>query len=66
MPAILNQHNVYAGIPKIYETFQAYVSRKHEGDKVVVFERNSVLFLFNFHPTLSFADYKVGVDTPGK
>ncbi|KAI5297169.1 alpha-1,4-glucan branching enzyme, partial [Ascosphaera atra] len=35
-----------------------YVSRKHEGDKVVVFERAGLLFIFNFHPTESFPDYK--------
>jgi len=43
-----------------------YVSCKHEGDKVVVAERGGLLFIFNFHPTGSFPDYKVGVDTPGK
>ncbi|OBA16970.1 1,4-alpha-glucan-branching enzyme [Metschnikowia bicuspidata var. bicuspidata NRRL YB-4993] len=45
---------------------QAYVSLKHEGDKVVVFERAGLLFIFNFHPTSSFPDYKVGVETAGE
>ncbi|CAH8446935.1 unnamed protein product [Schistosoma margrebowiei] len=45
---------------------QAYVSRKNEGDKVIAFERAGVLFAFNFHPTQSFTDYKIGVDTPGQ
>lgn len=44
---------------------QAYVSLKHEGDKVLVFERNGLLFIFNFHPTNSYPDFKVGVETPG-
>ncbi|CDK29090.1 unnamed protein product [Kuraishia capsulata CBS 1993] len=44
----------------------AYVSLKHEGDKVIVFERHNLLFVFNFHPTNSFADYRVGVDKPGR
>jgi len=44
---------------------QAYVSRKHEDDKVVVFERNGAVFVFNFHPTKSFTDYKIGVETAG-
>lgn len=35
-------------------------------DKVVVFERASVLFVFNFHPTQSFSDYRVGVEEPGE
>ncbi|KAF8481348.1 glycoside hydrolase, partial [Gautieria morchelliformis] len=45
---------------------QAYVSLKHEGDKVIVFERANLLFIFNFHPTQSFADYRVGVEEPGE
>ncbi|CAO3592610.1 unnamed protein product [Absidia cylindrospora] len=45
---------------------QAYVSRKDEGDKVVVFERGGVLFLFNFSPTKSYTDYRVGVSDAGK
>ncbi|KAK9470174.1 glycoside hydrolase superfamily [Dipodascopsis tothii] len=44
----------------------AYVSRKHEGDKVVVFERAGLLFVFNFHGEKSFQDYRVGVNDPGK
>ncbi|KAG5447011.1 1,4-alpha-glucan branching enzyme, variant 2 [Clonorchis sinensis] len=45
---------------------QAYVSRKHEGDKVIAFERAGVLFAFNFHPTQSFTGYRIGVETPGR
>nr|XP_002131559.1 1,4-alpha-glucan-branching enzyme [Ciona intestinalis] len=45
---------------------QAYVSRKHNGDKVFVFERAGVLFLFNFHHSQSFTGYRVGVQNPGK
>ena len=44
---------------------QAYVSLKHEGDKVIVYERAGLLFVFNFHPTNSFTDYRVGVEVPG-
>lgn len=42
-----------------------YVSWKHEGDKVIVFERANLLFLFNFHPTQSFPDYLVGINGSG-
>lgn len=45
---------------------EAYVSLKHEIDKVVAFERNGLLFVFNFHPTESFPGYKIGVETPGE
>ncbi|KAL4950642.1 1,4-alpha-glucan-branching enzyme [Aspergillus filifer] len=44
---------------------QAYISLKHEGDKVLVFERAGLLWIFNFHPTNSFTDYRVGVDKGG-
>lgn len=44
---------------------QAYVSLKHEGDKMIVFERAGLVFAFNFHPTNSFTDYRIGVEVPG-
>lgn len=44
---------------------QAYISLKHEGDKVVVFERAGVVFIFNFHPTNSFTDYRIGIQQQG-
>jgi len=44
---------------------QAYVSLKHEGDKILVFERAGLLWIFNFNPTQSFADYRVGVEQEG-
>lgn len=46
--------------------FKAYVSRKHEDDKVIAFERAGLVFVFNFHVSKSFTDYKIGVHTPGK
>ncbi|KAI8801751.1 glycoside hydrolase [Cladochytrium replicatum] len=42
-----------------------YVSLKHQGDKVIVFERGNLLFIFNFHPTQSYADYRVGTPWSG-
>ncbi|XP_033752279.1 1,4-alpha-glucan-branching enzyme-like [Pecten maximus] len=46
---------------------QNFVSRKHEGDKVIVFDRaDRLVFVFNFHPTKSYTDYKIGVQNPGK
>ena len=44
---------------------QAYISLKHEGDKVIVFERAGLLWIFNFHPTASYADYRIGVEQAG-
>ncbi|KPI35907.1 1,4-alpha-glucan-branching enzyme [Cyphellophora attinorum] len=44
---------------------QAYISLKNENDKVLVFERAGLLWIFNFHPTQSFADYRVGVEQQG-
>ncbi|SCU91579.1 LAMI_0E06458g1_1 [Lachancea mirantina] len=50
---------------KWLNTPQAYVSLKHEVDKVIAFERNGLLFIFNFHPTQSFVDYRIGVEQSG-
>lgn len=38
---------------------------KNESDKVVVFERAGLLWIFNFHPSKSYADYRVGVEQAG-
>ncbi|KAG6596555.1 1,4-alpha-glucan-branching enzyme 1, chloroplastic/amyloplastic, partial [Cucurbita argyrosperma subsp. sororia] len=43
-----------------------YVSRKDEGDKVIVFERGDLVFVFNFHWSNSYYDYRVGCLKPGK
>jgi len=45
-----------------------YVSKKDQGDKVVVFERGDkgLLWVFNFHATQSFTDYRIGCNLPGK
>nr|CAD7392412.1 unnamed protein product [Timema cristinae] len=45
--------------------WKAYVSWKHEDDKVIVFERADLVFIFNFHPTKSFTNYRIGVEIPG-
>lgn len=44
---------------------QAFISLKHDGDKIVVFERAGLLWIFNFHPSQSYADYRVGVEEAG-
>jgi 1,4-alpha-glucan branching enzyme len=45
-----------------------YVSRKHQDDKVVVFERGhkGLLWVFNFHTSKSYTDYAVGTNAAGK
>lgn len=46
---------------------QNYISRKHEGDKLIVFDRaDKLVFVFNWHPSKSYTDYKIGVNVPGK
>jgi 1,4-alpha-glucan branching enzyme len=39
---------------------QQFCSKKDQGDKVIVFERGPLLFVFNFHPCNSYTDYRVG------
>jgi len=45
---------------------QAYIYQKHEDNKVISFERGNLFWVFNFHPSKSFTDYRVGVSRPGK
>jgi len=45
---------------------QAFTSLKHEGDKVLAFDRASAVFVFNFNSTKSFTDYRIGVPEPGQ
>nr|GEU98143.1 1,4-alpha-glucan-branching enzyme 1, chloroplastic/amyloplastic-like isoform X1 [Tanacetum cinerariifolium] len=42
------------------------VSSADEDDKVIVFERGDLVFVFNFHPDKTYDGYKVGCDLPGK
>lgn len=42
------------------------MTTKHEEDKVVSFERAGLVFVFNFHPTRSYTDYRIGVATGGR
>lgn len=43
---------------------EQYISLTHEKDKVIVFERGMLVFVFNFHPTKSFEHYRVGTKWP--
>jgi len=43
----------------------AYISSKHNGDKIIAAERANLLFVFNFHPTKSFTDYRIGTPWAG-
>ncbi|XP_047316567.1 1,4-alpha-glucan-branching enzyme 2-2, chloroplastic/amyloplastic-like [Impatiens glandulifera] len=43
-----------------------YISRKDEDDKIVVFERGNLVFVFNFHWTNSYSDYRIGCLKSGK
>ena len=58
MMELEEQHHFLAG-------GRGFVSRKHDGDKVLVFERGGLVWIFNFHPTQSFVDYRVGVERAG-
>ncbi|OAY64393.1 1,4-alpha-glucan-branching enzyme 1, chloroplastic/amyloplastic [Ananas comosus] len=43
-----------------------YISRKDEGDRIIIFERGDLVFVFNFHWSNSYFDYRVGCLKPGK
>jgi len=41
-----------------------YVTVTDQTQKVIVFERGGLLWVFNFHPTNSYTDYKIGTRWP--
>lgn len=41
------------------------MTTKHEDDKVLVFERAGLVFVFNFHATQSVTDYPIPCERPG-
>ncbi|XP_071531401.1 1,4-alpha-glucan-branching enzyme isoform X3 [Panulirus ornatus] len=43
-----------------------FISTRNDEDKVIVFDRGGCVFVFNFHPSKSYSDYKVGVGVYGK
>jgi len=43
----------------------AWVSLKHEDDKVIVFERAGLVWAFNFHTSKSFEHYRIPTETMG-
>ena len=63
------QHNTHTHCRSFYVVHAsrcaAYITAKHDGDKVIVFDRAGLLFVFNFHPTQSFNAYRVGVPEAG-
>jgi 1,4-alpha-glucan branching enzyme len=42
-----------------------FVSLKHEEDKIISFERGNLLWIFNFHPSKSFENYRIGTQWAG-
>lgn len=44
----------------------AIVTTVDEKDKVIAFERANVVFVFNFHPSHSYTNYRIAVGPPGK
>lgn len=49
-----------------FMTSHQYISRQDEDDKVIVFERGNLVFVFNFHWSKSYFDYQIGCLTSGK
>jgi 1,4-alpha-glucan branching enzyme len=47
---------------RVLDAAQAWLRHLHNEDKVLAFERGSLIFVFNFHPTRSFEHY--GIEVP--
>jgi 1,4-alpha-glucan branching enzyme len=46
--------------PFLYLYSHQYVTLTNSDDKLVVYERGKFVFVFNFHPTKSYEDYRIG------
>lgn len=46
--------------PLLYIYSHQYVTLTNNEDKVIVYERGKLVFVFNFHPTNSYEDYRIG------
>ncbi|XP_071780723.2 1,4-alpha-glucan-branching enzyme [Centroberyx gerrardi] len=44
----------------------AAVTTADERDKVIAFDRGNLMFVFNFHPSNSYTDYRVATPAPGR
>jgi 1,4-alpha-glucan branching enzyme len=52
--------NKWESIFNVMESEDLYITLKHEEDKVIIFEKANLLFAFNFHPSKSFENYRIG------
>jgi 1,4-alpha-glucan branching enzyme len=50
---------------ELLESPDADLLYEHSDDKVIIFRRDGLIFVFNFHPTRSYADYRFEA-SPGK
>ncbi len=57
MVNLIREKNIIGHVPVTFRLI-------HDGDKMIAFERNGLLFVFNFHPNQSFSDYAIDV-SPG-
>jgi 1,4-alpha-glucan branching enzyme len=63
----INMHEIESKYPFCRPDNHQWVVIAHHDDHVIAFERGDrLLFVFNFHPTRSYNDYRIGVWWPGK
>lgn len=66
-PSHLAHTRITARLLPVQDTF---VSLKDNGNRMVAFDRGTeaghLLFVFNFHPTASYTDYRIGVPRSGE
>jgi len=46
--------------PLLYQYSHQYVTIAHNEDKLVVYERGNLVFVFNFHHSNSYENYRIG------
>lgn len=54
--------NYWENIFSVMTHSHEYVSLSDEKDKMIIFERGELVYVFNFHPSNSYTDYLIGTN----
>ena len=54
--------NQYESVLGLMRAEHQYLTFSHEEDKLIVYEKGAALFIFNFHTSKSYENYKVGTE----
>ena len=54
--------NKWESILSVMSSEHQFLTLSHEEDKLIAYEKGPALFIFNFHTSKSFEDYRIGTN----